>query len=55
MQVYILILLYCHKGAPDWKRVIPMREVDSILELMHTSAEKGGHAGRDSMLNAIGR
>ena len=31
-----------------------MREVESILQLMHTSAEKGGHAGRDSMINAIG-
>jgi hypothetical protein len=31
-----------------------MRELPSILVVFHDSPEIGGHAGRDSMLYAIG-
>lgn len=51
---FLSLILLLYQGPPQWKRVIPMYEVPNIMHLMHTSAEKGGHAGRDSMINAIG-
>lgn len=42
------------QGPPEWKKVVPKSEVPAIMQIFHTSAEKGGHAGRDSMMQAIG-
>jgi hypothetical protein len=37
----------------NWKKVVPVRELDSILNIFHNSSSKGGHAGRDAMVAAI--